>query len=228
MDEHCEEKKDESDENDGEGIKQPDDDSAEPLAKTEEGNSNEQDISNDDSKNCNEKKDESAKNDGGGVKQPAGDPKKSASSEPLPKTEEGSLNEQDISNDDTKSTHNNTTESSEDEKPPFKLPHRFHNPGNALILCDGPVHAGKRHNDNSDNSEEYQCERAYHQQCHFIPVLSIPRGPWRCLICRYRDEEYLKEKAARKKTVGGGGGRRKEQVGKVENNGMEDGRYHVG
>ena len=37
-----------------------------------------------------------------------------------------------------------------------------------------------------------------HQQCHFIPVLTIPHRPWRCLICWYHNKEYLKEKAARK------------------------------
>jgi len=88
----------------------------------------------------------------------------------------------------------------DDDKPAFQLPYKFHNPGNALILCDGPAHANGKRFDGSD--EEYKCDRAYHQQCHFIPVLSIPRGPWRCLICRYRDEVYLKEKADRKNKNG--------------------------
>ena len=92
-------------------------------------------------------------------------------------------------------------EEDEDDKPAFQLPYKFHNPGNALILCDGPAHAnGKRFDGSTD--EEYKCDRAYHQQCHFLPVLSIPRGPWRCLICRYRDEVYLKEKADRKNKNG--------------------------
>lgn len=86
-------------------------------------------------------------------------------------------------------------EVSSNATPQFQLPQRFHDPDNALILCDGPAHAGKRRN---SKGEAYICERAYHQRCHFIPVFSIPRGPWRCLICRYRDEEYLKNKASSK------------------------------
>jgi len=79
--------------------------------------------------------------------------------------------------------------------PRFQLPQRFHDPDNALILCDGPAHASKRRNSKGD---AYICERAYHQRCHFIPVFSIPRGPWRCLICRYRDEEFLRKKVSSK------------------------------
>ncbi len=86
-----------------------------------------------------------------------------------------------------------------------RLPQRFYDPDNALILCDGPTHAGKRRN---SKGEAYICERAYHQRCHFIPVFSIPRGPWRCLICRYRDEEYLKQKASAKGRKGNGQSKR--------------------
>ena len=88
-------------------------------------------------------------------------------------------------------------ESDEEEsaKPLFQLPRRFYDPGNALILCDGPAHASRRRASNGQS--QYKCERAYHQRCHFIPVFSLPRGPWRCLICRYRDEEYLKRKAGK-------------------------------
>ena len=32
----------------------------------------------------------------------------------------------------------------DEERPPFQLRRRFRDPNNALILCDGPVHAGKR------------------------------------------------------------------------------------
>jgi len=107
-----------------------------------------------------------------------------------------------VANDTTKSNgkKSESEEDDDDDKPAFQLPYKFHNPGNALILCDGPAHANGKRFDGSD--EEYKCDRAYHQQCHFIPVLSIPRGPWRCLICRYRDEVYLKEKADRKSNNG--------------------------
>jgi hypothetical protein len=83
----------------------------------------------------------------------------------------------------------------DNEKTPFQLPRRFYNPRNGLILCDGPAHVGKRRGSHSNGQQQrYECERAYHQRCHFIPVLSVPRGPWRCLICRYRDQEYSRKK----------------------------------
>lgn len=46
-----------------------------------------------------------------------------------------------------------------------------YNPHNALLICDNP-----------------NCNRVYHQLCHFIPVLTVPRASWYCLICKY---EYL-------------------------------------
>eukprot|EP00986_Skeletonema_menzelii_P009858 scaffold4599_cov138-Skeletonema_menzelii.AAC.4 len=95
---------------------------------------------------------------------------------------------------DNSSEDGDTSDDDEEEKAPFQLPHRFHNPRNGLILCDGPAHAGKRRGSSSNGQQLYRCERAYHQRCHFIPVFAVPRGPWRCLICRYRDEEYLKKK----------------------------------
>eukprot|EP00985_Skeletonema_marinoi_P014774 scaffold7522_cov202-Skeletonema_marinoi.AAC.29 len=95
---------------------------------------------------------------------------------------------------DDKSSKDDGTTDDDEEKPPFQLPRRFHNPRNGLILCDGPAYAGKRRGSSSNGQQNYQCERAYHQRCHFIPVFAVPRGPWRCLICRYRDEEYLKKK----------------------------------
>ena len=101
--------------------------------------------------------------------------------------------EDDEAKDDKSSKDDGTTDDDE-EKPPFQLPRRFHNPRNGLILCDGPAYAGKRRGSSSNGQQNYQCERAYHQRCHFIPVFAVPRGPWRCLICRYRDEEYLKKK----------------------------------
>jgi hypothetical protein len=95
---------------------------------------------------------------------------------------------------DDKSSKDDGTADDDEEKPPFQLPRRFYNFRNGLILCDGPAHAGKRRGSSSNGQQRYQCERAYHQRCHFIPVFSVPRGPWRCLICRYRDEQYLRKK----------------------------------
>eukprot|EP00804_Cyclotella_cryptica_P024968 CCRYP_015508-RA/>CCRYP_015508-RA protein AED:0.06 eAED:0.06 QI:133/1/1/1/1/1/6/1103/1440 len=83
---------------------------------------------------------------------------------------------------------------SHDPQPPFRLPHRFHDPGNSLILCDGPEYASRR---KSSSGSQYKCDRAYHQLCHFIPVFHVPRGAWRCLICRYRDDEFLRRKASK-------------------------------
>ena len=105
------------------------------------------------------------------------------------------------SRDGEGSTQGADEKDDEGDDVPVRLPYRFHDPGNSLMLCDGPAHAKseKKGNDGRDGSEEgYRCDRAYHQRCHFVPVLSIPRGPWRCLVCRFRDEEYLKEKASRK------------------------------
>ena len=61
--------------------------------------------------------------------------------------------------------------SDEEEQFHPPLPHNLHDPNNALLLCDGPG-----------------CNRAYHQRCHFVPVLSIPRGEWNCLICRVKSD----------------------------------------
>jgi hypothetical protein len=47
---------------------------------------------------------------------------------------------------ESNATQGSDADSSEDEeeRPPFQLPRRFRDPNNALILCDGLVHAGKR------------------------------------------------------------------------------------
>ncbi len=81
----------------------------------------------------------------------------------------------------------------ESMSPSFQLPYRFYDPTNALILCDGPAYAKK------NERQAYKCERAFHQHCHFVPVLSIPRGTWRCLVCKYHDEMFLNEKSSLKK-----------------------------
>lgn len=49
---------------------------------------------------------------------------------------------------------------------PF-LPVELYDPNNALVYCDS-------------------CDRLYHQKCHFVPVLSLPRGSWHCLYCQSR------------------------------------------
>lgn len=45
------------------------------------------------------------------------------------------------------------------------LPVELYNPNNALVYCDS-------------------CNRMYHQHCHFVPVLVVPRGRWHCLACQ--------------------------------------------
>ena len=62
-------------------------------------------------------------------------------------------------------------DSDEEEQFHPPLPHNLHDPNNGLLLCDG-----------------VGCNRAYHQRCHFVPVLSIPRGEWHCLICRVKED----------------------------------------
>jgi hypothetical protein len=112
-----------------------------------------------------------------------------------------------------RSNHKKDDDGNNGKKHNILLPYRLYDPGNALILCDGPAHAraGKRGNNGKGKSnEEYRCDRAYHQRCHFVPVLSIPRGPWRCLICKYRDEEYMKKQASRKVKARSSGNKSKE------------------
>jgi hypothetical protein len=45
------------------------------------------------------------------------------------------------------------------------LPIDLYDPNNALLYCDS-------------------CDRLYHQQCHFVPVLAVPRGAWHCMVCQ--------------------------------------------
>jgi hypothetical protein len=62
-----------------------------------------------------------------------------------------------------------------------QLPLRWHDAHNALVYCDG-------------------CDRMYHQKCHFVPLLTLPRGDWYCLICRH--EQDTKSGNSNKKTKG--------------------------
>lgn len=57
----------------------------------------------------------------------------------------------------------------------------LYDPSNAVLLCDAP----------------YCRAKAYHQRCHFVPVFSIPRGPWVCLLCKY--EESLDSRGSKKR-----------------------------
>jgi hypothetical protein len=60
-------------------------------------------------------------------------------------------------------------------------PHELYDPQNAILICDFPG-----------------CNRAYHQRCHFVPVLSIPKGHWYCLVCKFKSE-YCEKQAILKK-----------------------------
>jgi len=42
---------------------------------------------------------------------------------------------------------------------------------NRIVLCAGE-----------------SCNRAYHQWCHFVPLLIEPRGRWLCIVCRFNKE----------------------------------------
>lgn len=44
------------------------------------------------------------------------------------------------------------------------LPASIYDPSNALVYCD-------------------TCDRLYHQKCHFVPLMVLPRGKWSCLVC---------------------------------------------
>jgi PHD-finger len=65
------------------------------------------------------------------------------------------------------------------------LPPDLHDPNNALVYCD-------------------TCDRMYHQRCHFVPLLVVPRGEWSCLVCQSR-RSFPASKTAKKATKGGGG-----------------------
>lgn len=68
-----------------------------------------------------------------------------------------------------------------------KLPVGAYDPNNALVICDGEG-----------------CNRCFHQRCHFVPILSVPRGKWYCLICQYKKTRWKKHPTTSRKSVGGG------------------------
>jgi hypothetical protein len=53
---------------------------------------------------------------------------------------------------------------------------------NALVYCDTEG-----------------CNRMYHQKCHFVPVLTLPRGAWHCLICTCHQAAAATMKKRKKK-----------------------------
>ncbi len=61
----------------------------------------------------------------------------------------------------------------------YPLWHPLFDPSNAVLLCDAPNCRAK----------------AYHQRCHFVPIFSIPRGSWICLLCQY--EERLQKRGTK-------------------------------
>ena len=83
----------------------------------------------------------------------------------------------------TQSLPNHDESSEESDFYGVKLPNSLHDPNNALLICDG---AG--------------CNRCFHQRCHFIPVLSVPRRNWYCLICEYKAKRIAAKKGKRGRT----------------------------
>ena len=47
---------------------------------------------------------------------------------------------------------------------------KFYDRNNTLVYCDS-------------------CNRLYHQKCHFVPLLVVPRGEFHCLICTIRQQQ---------------------------------------
>lgn len=66
------------------------------------------------------------------------------------------------------------------------LPTNIYDPSNALVYCD-------------------TCDRLYHQKCHFVPLMVLPRGKWSCLICTTK-------KSLTNGSNPGGRGRKKDAV----------------
>ncbi|CAB9510706.1 PHD-finger [Seminavis robusta] len=67
--------------------------------------------------------------------------------------------------------HENNNASDESNKPLYfqptdpYVPKSLFDPANALVYCEGG------------------CNRLFHQKCHFVPVMVLPRGKWICLVC---------------------------------------------
>jgi len=63
------------------------------------------------------------------------------------------------------------TDTHKEKDPSMMIPPQLYDAQNGILICDYPG-----------------CHRAYHQRCHFVPVLSIPKGHWYCLICKFQLE----------------------------------------
>jgi hypothetical protein len=64
---------------------------------------------------------------------------------------------------------------------PF-LPEVLYDRHNALVYCDC-------------------CNRLYHQKCHFVPLLVVPRGDWNCLLCSLKHQKTQLKKDAKAKSI---------------------------
>eukprot|EP00535_Pseudo-nitzschia_heimii_P000918 CAMPEP_0197185506 /NCGR_PEP_ID=MMETSP1423-20130617/12081_1 /TAXON_ID=476441 /ORGANISM="Pseudo-nitzschia heimii, Strain UNC1101" /LENGTH=831 /DNA_ID=CAMNT_0042636587 /DNA_START=50 /DNA_END=2545 /DNA_ORIENTATION=+ len=58
-------------------------------------------------------------------------------------------------------------------KDPYLDGEKFYDRNNALVYCD-------------------TCNRLYHQKCHFVPLLIVPRGEFHCLICTIQKQKQTK------------------------------------
>ncbi|KAI2506129.1 hypothetical protein MHU86_8264 [Fragilaria crotonensis] len=64
---------------------------------------------------------------------------------------------------------------------PLLLPMELYDPNNALVFCDS-------------------CDRPYHQLCHFIPAIHLPRGDWNCFICSSAPKILEQQKKTKKQS----------------------------
>ncbi|KAG7356441.1 PHD-finger domain containing protein [Nitzschia inconspicua] len=74
------------------------------------------------------------------------------------------------------------------------LEEELYDRNNALVYCDS-------------------CNRLYHQKCHFVPLLVIPRGDWNCLICSIQQQQQQQAKPT--KTISPSHKKRKRSSGKT-------------
>jgi len=65
-------------------------------------------------------------------------------------------------------------------KDPYLDGERFYDRNNALVYCD-------------------TCNRLYHQKCHFVPLLVVPRGEFHCLICTIQQQKQKQTSPTTKK-----------------------------
>ncbi len=67
-------------------------------------------------------------------------------------------------------------------KDPYLDGERFYDRNNALVYCD-------------------TCNRLYHQKCHFVPLLVVPRGEFHCLICTIQQQKQTSPSKKRKSSI---------------------------